>query len=68
MVEVGFENRHPPSRQLSQVRVFIVFKQEANLGHGRRSCFCLQKRLRDTPGVQDSDIHLNPLRYPHFTS
>ena len=32
----------------------------------RRSCFCLQKRLRETQGVHSSNLYLNPLRYLHF--
>lgn len=78
MVGVGFESRSPLSERLSQVRVLTVFiQEEANLfRHGRRSHFCLRKRLRKTPGVQDFNLPMSPLRYspipplrvPHLSS
>ena len=46
-MEVGFDNRHPLLRQLSQVRVLIVFKQEeANLKSWEEKLFLLTKEAQ----------------------
>lgn len=46
MEEVGFKNRHLLSRELSQVIVLIVFKQEASLLNHEEELFLLTKEAQ----------------------
>ena len=60
MVEVGFKNRHLLSRELSQVIVLIVFKQEASLLNHEEELFLLTKEAqRDSRGSVTTFISIH---------